>query len=114
MTFKDLKKIISGLRLSSEQSEMTYVLHGKPFWIWDITEHRLEDLRTLGHCCFNHDIGLPVKNGKEYPMFDYEKIIFDAIEQNQNVWIKKARGLGITTFLIRYLVWKILCNTIGR
>ena len=59
----------------------------------------------------HHIIGLPIKNSKEYPIFDYEKIIFDTIEQHQNIWIKKARGLGITTFLIRYLVWKILFST---
>ena len=41
-------------------------------------------------------------------MFDFEKLIFNAIEENQNIWIKKARGIGVTTFLIRYLVWKIL------
>ena len=111
MTFKDLKKKIANFQSLSEQTKLIDLFLGKPFWIWDITEHRLEDLRTLGHCCFNHDIGLPVKNGKDYPMFDYEKKIFDAIEQNQNVWIKKARGLGITTFLIRYLVWKILCTS---
>ena len=111
MTFKDLKKKISGLRLPSEQTEMTELLYGKPFWIWNEIEHKLEDSRAHGYCCFNHIIGLPIKNAKEYPMFDYEKIIFDAVEQHQNIWIKKARGLGITTFLIRYLVWKILFST---
>ena len=56
-------------------------------------------------------MGLPIKNGKEYPLFDYEQLIFDTIEQNQNIWIKKARGLGVTTFLIRYLAWKILSSS---
>jgi len=51
---------------------------------------------------------LPIKNGQEFPIFDYEKLIFDAIEDNQNIWIKKARGIGVTTFLIRYLAWKVL------
>ena len=33
---------------------------------------------------------------------------YDYLEEYQNIWIKKARGIGVTTFLIRYLVWKIL------
>ena len=52
----------------------------------------------------------PVKNDKEFPIFDYEELIFNAIEENQNIWIKKARGIGVTTFLIRYLVWKVLSS----
>ena len=63
---------------------------------------------VTNECRFNHIIGLPVKNNQEYPIFDYEKLIYDAIEDNQNIFIKKSRGIGVTTFLIRYLVWKIL------
>jgi hypothetical protein len=80
---------------------------GKPFWIWDKEKHKLEFLID-SNCCFNHIIGLAVKNDKQYPIFDYQKLIFDAIENNQNIWIKKARGIGVTTFIIRYLTWKIL------
>ncbi len=59
-------------------------------------------------CCINHIVSCPTKNDKEFPIFDYEELIFNTIEKNQNIWIKKARGIGVTTFLIRYLVWKIL------
>ena len=80
----------------------------KPFWIWDKEKHDIENLITNGNCCFNHIVGLPTKNDKEYPLFDYEKLIFDAIEQHQNIWVLKSRGIGLTTFVIRYLAWKIL------
>jgi hypothetical protein len=86
------------------------ILRGKPFWIWDEKEHELASLRTNGQCCFNHIVKLPTKNGKEYPIFDFQKQIFDYIEGYQNIWIKKARGIGVTTFLIRYLVWKVLSS----
>ena len=48
------------------------------------------------------------KNGKEFPIFDFQKQIYEYLEGYQNIWIKKARGIRVTTFLIRYLVWKIL------
>ena len=66
----------------------------------------------MGIAAFNHKISLPIKNGKEFPIFDFQKQIFDSLEEYQNIWIKKARGIGVTTFLIRYLVGKyyILTN----
>ena len=111
MTFKDLKMQLEKLQPQSEYYQEFKILENKPFWIWNRDQHKQQDILTNGNCCFNHIIGLPVKNGKEYPIFEYEKLIFDAIEQNQNIWIKKARGLGVTTFLIRYLAWKILSSS---
>ena len=58
-----------------------------------------------------HIIGCPRKNNKEYPLFSYEKLIFDALENNQNIFILKSRGIGVTTFMIRYFVWKILSSS---
>ena len=65
-------------------------------------------MATSGNCCTQHVLGLPIKNGKPFPIFDFQKQIFDYLEEYQNIWIKKARGIGVTTFLVRYLVWKIL------
>jgi hypothetical protein len=50
-------------------------LCNKPFWIWDIEQHKKEDIRTKGDCCFNHIIGLPSKEKEEKPIFDYEKLL---------------------------------------
>lgn len=83
----------------------------KPFWIWEYYLHMSQYTKTNGHCCFNHLISLPTKDGRQYPIFDFQELIFDALEQNQNVWIKKARGIGLTTFMLRYLAWKILSST---
>ena len=46
----------------------------------------------------------------EKPLFDYEKIVFDTLEKNKHVWIKKATGLGITEFMLRYMSWLCLRN----
>ena len=62
-------------------------------------------------------VGLPIKNGKEYPLFDYEKILYDSLLlnlkndfsfKNKHLWIKKATGLGITEFMLRMMAW--LCT----
>jgi hypothetical protein len=104
MTFKDLKKRI----ISSNQQQTQYFdkLHDKPFWIWNIEEHRQEDIRTKGECCFNHIIGLPTKDGLEKPIFDYLQLLYEALLspdfcnplnydfKDKHLWIKKATGLG--------------------
>lgn len=84
---------------------------GKPFWIWDQDKHNQEFIKTVGRCCFNHIISMPTKNNKEYPIFDFQKLIYDAIENYQDIWILKSGGIGLTTFLIRYLAWKILSSS---
>ena len=81
-----------------------------PFWVWDQSSHKQEFIKSNGNCCFNHIIGLPVKNGIEHPIYDYELDVIDKIENNRNIWIKKASGIGATELILRYLTWKILVN----
>jgi hypothetical protein len=64
VTFKDLKKRLS-LDTTQQQSRLVEPLQDKPFWIWDSEEHKQEDVRTNGNCCFNHVVGLPTKGGME-------------------------------------------------
>lgn len=59
-------------------------------------------------CCFNHCMGLPQKDNIPLPIFDYEQEVVDAIEHNKRVWVKKARGLGITEIMLRYIAWLCL------
>ena len=78
MTFKDLKKRVS-LELPQQQYRLFERLQNKPFWIWDIEDHRKADFLTNGDCCFNHIVGLPVKGRTQKPIFDYEKILYDSL-----------------------------------
>ena len=61
MTFRDLKKRITLEATTQQQSKLFERLQNKPFWIWNIEEHRQEDIKTNGDCCFNHIVGLPIK-----------------------------------------------------
>ncbi len=90
---------------------------GLEFWIWDKVEHEKRFNSWLGGqyaskgarpCCFQHAIGLPRKNGVPKPLFEYEKEIYDALQRTKYVWIKKATGLGITEFMLRYISWLCL------
>ena len=117
MTFRDLKKKVSLDATAQQQFRLTERLHNKPFWIWNIEEHKQEDIRTNGACCFNHVIGLPQKNSVDKPLYDYEDIIFDSLvthggntisSNKKHIWIKKATGLGISEFMLRFMAWLCL------
>jgi hypothetical protein len=121
VTFKDLNKRISQ-ETTAQTSRLFERLGNKPYWIWDIEGHKAEALRTKGDCCFNHIIGLPTKEGIDKPMFDYEKLLYEAllVQQNTNLlnhgfkhkhlWAKKATGLGVTELMLRLMVWLCLKN----
>jgi hypothetical protein len=112
LTFKDLKKrAVSETAQQQQQSRLSQRLHDKPFWIWNIDEHRREDVKTNGDCCFNHIIGLPQKDSFDKPLYDYQRMIYDSLvahNGNKHLWIKKATGLGISEFMLRFMAWLCL------
>jgi len=93
--------------LSDHANELDIFL-GKPFWIWDKEKHDLELLIENGKCCHVDILARPQKAGVDYPIFSYQKLIYDALENNSNINILKARGIGLSTFMLYYLTWKIL------
>jgi hypothetical protein len=112
LTFKDLKKRVS--LETAQQTKLFERLQNKPFWIWNTEQHKLKDIGTKRECCFNHIIGLPKKDAVDKPLYDYEKIIFDSLillqngnanPSNKHLWIKKATGLGISEFMLRFMAW---------
>ena len=90
-------------------------LLNKPFWIWDRREHLALARETNEHCCFNHIVGLLVKDKVEHPIYDYEKILYDTLLnskgdfKDKHLWVKKATGLGVTEFMLRLMAW--LCTS---
>ena len=126
MIFKDLQKLVQQSQQKQQQQnsdkELFERLRDKPFWIWDIEEHKQQDIKTNGDCCFNHIIGLPTKGRIEKPIFDYEKLLYDSLLGNEysnvlkynfkhkHLWVKKATGLGVTEFFLRLMAWLCLIN----
>ena len=131
MTFKDLQRLVQSEDLPQNSAEPFSKLIDKEFWLWGQTEHKLRHRGTKGKCCFNHIIGLPKKDGIEKPIFDYEKLLYDALlrpnflnsiaslhshDPNniahtfklKHLWVKKATGLGVTEFMLRFMAWLCL------
>ena len=83
LTFKDLKKRIS-LELTQQESIFFERLQNKPFWIWNIEEHKQQDIDTNGDCCFNHIVGLPTKGRIE--MEDTTNAVFQWLDTKQKLF----------------------------
>src|SRR5215204_5407935 len=67
---------------SPEMQDLLKKLRDRPFYIWSNDKHRLaSDKRNTisGHCCFNHIIGPPQKNGIAQPFWDYQDMIYKAL-----------------------------------
>jgi hypothetical protein len=124
VTFKDLQKLVQS-QSGPEQYQLLQRLRDKPFWYWDQTKHKQKDRVSKGDCCFNHIIGLPEKEGVRKPMFDYEKMLYKALLEPvyfnstsyndiaqlfklKHLWVKKATGLGVTEFMLRFMAWLCL------
>ena len=60
--------------------------------------------------------GLPIKNNKEFALFDYEKLLFDTLMVNQgtfkdkHLYCLKSTGLGISEFMLRLMAWLAVRN----
>jgi hypothetical protein len=134
VTFKDLQKLIES-QPNPEQTKAIQRLRDKSFWIWELNIHKGKDVKTKGDCCFNHIIGLPRKDGVKKPLFDYELLLYRALTipgymnsgslsstnpnyrnnvkypfKEKHVWVKKATGLGVTEFMLRFMAWLCLRN----
>ena len=91
------------------------------------------DMVHNGHCCFDHVVSLPKKNGIELPLFDYEQLLYRALLvpgylnsnpklhttdpnnimfpfKEKHLFVKKATGLGVTEFFLRLMAWLCLYN----
>lgn len=170
MTIKDLQRIVQEHESANDSAAMQQLitkLRDRPFYIFSKDKHMSITQRPgsefFGRCCFNHVIGLPNKDGKEYPLFDYESIIYKALTQDsllnnrsltpeeeekfrlikielenkveskkesikraqdeylkqksneliydfkkKHLFVKKATGLGITEFMLRFMCWLCL------
>ena len=81
MTFKDLQRLIGSQSDSNhfpnnpQENLLLAKLRNRPFWLWDSSAHKEKNKIGRGHCCFNHIIGLPRKDGIEKPLYDYEKTL---------------------------------------
>jgi hypothetical protein len=135
VTFRDLQRFVDSESGGTSESNQILLqkLRGKPFWEWGKKEHKRMDVTHKGNCCFTHIVGLPKKDGIEKPLFDYEQLLLNALLipgylnsspssltrkpdnvrhpfKEKHLFVKKATGLGVTEFMLRFMAWLCLYN----
>lgn len=107
MTVQNLNKILdryeSQLGIANSANKHFEILKGLPFYIWSPirysetdTSDMMSDYEDPVTCmAFNHAVGLPQKNGRSMPLFDYERLLFDTLQNHKHIWTKKATGLDV-------------------
>ena len=62
------------------------------------------------YCCFWHfvfyPLGGPERDGIYHPVYEYEQEMLKSLEENKCVAVYKATGLGITEFMLLWIIWK--------
>ncbi|MEM0029962.1 MAG: terminase family protein [Candidatus Nitrosocaldus sp.] len=53
---------------------------------------------------FNHWLGLPVKDGREHPIYPYEVDYYSRVREHRLVVVNKATGIGITETTLRTML----------
>jgi hypothetical protein len=62
VVFKDLQKLVSQQQRDNRRKELFERLRNKPFWVWDIAEHKQEDrIKKL----FSSTRGVTIFDSKE-------------------------------------------------
>jgi hypothetical protein len=104
-TVEHYRQLVSSItNVDAQQLEQ---LKGLPFYDWQQQQSNCVQPNCVQQTYkdFNHAIGLPQRDGVSYPLFDYEQLLYDELQQNKHLWIKKATGLGVTEFMLRYMAW---------
>jgi hypothetical protein len=66
--------------ISPVQADLLSKFRGLQFWNFNREDHRAQVIRTNNWCCFNHAIGLPMRDNKQCPLHTFQQEIFDALK----------------------------------
>jgi len=81
--------------------------YNKPFYItWNTRNHEEKFKSSKGNCCWVDVIGRPQSEGKDRPLLLYQRLLYNTLQEYKQIWIKKSRGIGVTTF---FLYWITYC-----
>ena len=104
----------------SQSSSSLDILRDKPLWIWPREQHLKQALETNQNCCFNHICKCPTKGGRKYPLFDYEKLLYDTLIvqsgdfKDKHFFCLKSTGVGVSEFFLRLMAWLALKDNTYR
>jgi hypothetical protein len=80
----------------------------KPFYHWVEPMHAERYKNSNGQCCTYHILGAAQKNGKDKQLLPYQHLLWRMLHEHRRLFIKKARGIGVSTLLLYIIAHKAL------
>ena len=114
MTIRDLQRFVQEHEEEGQiglSAEMTRLVSNCPktFYKWSDKKHwSYSAINTTKQCCFWHWIGAPMKDGIRMPVLPYQRLLYRMLKERCHIWIKKSRGLGVTTFFLYWIAHQCL------
>jgi hypothetical protein len=115
MTVKDLQRIVLSPSESntSESADMTRLVNDSPksFYKWNDKNHWSQhngNNQYKKQCCFWDWIGVPLKDNVGMPVLTYQRLLYRMLKEHKHIWIKKSRGIGVTTFFLYWIAHQCL------
>jgi hypothetical protein len=112
MTVKDLQRIVLTSESDiSESAAMTRLVNDCPklFYKWNDKNHWSQhNKQNKKQCCFWDWIGVPLKDNVGMPVLPYQRLLYRMLQEHKHIWIKKSRGLGVTTFFLYWIAHQCL------
>ncbi len=108
-TSREVEALKTRLTLPNGKYKSFYYGWNRPIKLQGQHEARLSksnNPKTKDNCCFYHIIGAAQKDGHDMPLLSYQKLLYRMLQERKQIWIKKSRGLGVTTF---FLYWIAYC-----
>src|SRR5215207_4122316 len=97
-----VEQLITRLSFVNRLNRLTF----KSFYFsWNSKNHERRGQTSKGDCCFYHILGAAQKDGKDMPLLPYQQLLYQQLQQQKCIWIKKSRGLGVTTFFLYWLAY---------
>ena len=116
---KDLQKMMEVDKDTQQQQEnpelnelklklLNYKNDYKKFYIWVEDTHTKRYKNSGGQCCFVDILGRPQKHGKDMSLLPYQHLLWKMLHEKRRLWIKKSRGIGLSTIMLYIIAYKIV------
>ena len=80
----------------------------KKFYIWPESVHEGRYKNSNGQCCFLDIVGRPRRKAEDMPLLPYQQLLYRMLHEKRRIWVKKARGIGVSSFMLYVIAYKCL------
>ena len=112
MTFKDLQKVVQSQQSGPELNTSTQKTYHSGYWTRNNINRKIsvqKDNVVSGISSSRHK-----RTGEICLSYHTKRLLYEALQNHKHIWCLKSRGIGVTTFLLRYIAWCCISGIISH